>query len=121
MPRSGVPLRQRLPIHVGPIRQPGKGSGRHLVGRTQGAVLGQPGRRATVKTELIHRRARLTRKAATSALFDYIESWHNTRRRHSTLGDLSPATYESTHATPRTNNANQPHTNPVRRTESTPM
>ncbi|WP_238177003.1 IS3 family transposase [Kribbella sp. VKM Ac-2566] len=54
---------------------------------------------ATVKTELIHRRAWPTRKAATSALFDYIEGWYNTRRRHSTLAYLSPATFESTHAT----------------------
>jgi transposase InsO family protein len=51
---------------------------------------------ATVKTELIHRRAWPTRKAATSAIFDYIEGWYNTRRRHSTLGYLSPAHYEST-------------------------
>lgn len=53
---------------------------------------------ATVKTELIHRRAWPTREAATSALFNYIEGWYNTRRRQSTLGYLSPATYESTHA-----------------------
>jgi transposase InsO family protein len=39
---------------------------------------------ATIKTELIHRRAWPTRKAATSAIFDYIEGWYNTRRRHST-------------------------------------
>jgi putative transposase len=54
---------------------------------------------ATLKTELIHRRTWPTRKAATSAIFDYIEGWYNTRRRHSTLGYLSPATFESTHAT----------------------
>jgi transposase InsO family protein len=51
---------------------------------------------ATVKTELIHRSTWPTRKAATSAIFDYIEGWYNTRRRHSTLGYLSPAQYEST-------------------------
>jgi transposase InsO family protein len=51
---------------------------------------------ATMKTELIHRRAWPTRKATTSAIFDYIEGWYNTRRRHSTLGYLSPAHYEST-------------------------
>jgi transposase InsO family protein len=51
---------------------------------------------STVKTELIHRRAWPTRKAASSAIFDYIEGWYNTRRRHSTLGYLSPAQYEST-------------------------
>jgi transposase InsO family protein len=51
---------------------------------------------ATIKTELIHRRTWPTRKAAISAIFDYIEGWYNTRRRHSTLGYLSPAQYEST-------------------------
>jgi transposase InsO family protein len=51
---------------------------------------------ATAKTELIHRRTWPTRKVATSAIFDYIEGWYNTRRRHSTLGYLSPAQYEST-------------------------
>lgn len=51
---------------------------------------------ATVKTELIHRRTWPTRKAAISAIFDYIEGWYNTRRRHSTLGYLSPTQYEST-------------------------
>jgi transposase InsO family protein len=51
---------------------------------------------ATVKTELIHRHTWPTRRAATSAIFDYIEGWYNTRRRHSTLGYLSPAQYEST-------------------------
>ena len=50
---------------------------------------------STVKTELIHRRTWQTRKAATSAIFDYIEGWYNTRRRHSTLGYLSPTQYEA--------------------------
>jgi transposase InsO family protein len=31
-----------------------------------------------------------------AAIFDYIEGWYNTRRRHSALGYLSPATYEAT-------------------------
>ncbi|WP_344222745.1 IS3 family transposase, partial [Kribbella sancticallisti] len=51
---------------------------------------------STIKIELIHRRPWPTRKAATSAIFDYIEGWYNTRRRHSTLGYLSPTQYEST-------------------------
>jgi transposase InsO family protein len=54
---------------------------------------------ATLKTELLHRRAWPTHKAATSAIFGYIEGWYNTRRRHSTLGYLSPATFEATYAT----------------------
>jgi transposase InsO family protein len=55
---------------------------------------------ATLKTELIHRRPWPTHKGATSAIFDYIEGWYNTRRRHSTLGYLSPTAYEKTLTTP---------------------
>jgi transposase InsO family protein len=33
---------------------------------------------------------------AHKAIFEYIEGWYNTRRRHSSLGYLSPATYEAT-------------------------
>ncbi|MFI5736371.1 IS3 family transposase [Kribbella sp. NPDC051587] len=54
---------------------------------------------ATVKAELIHRHTWPTHKAVTSAIFGYIEGWYNTRRRHSTLGYLSPAAFEATHAT----------------------
>ena len=49
---------------------------------------------ATLKTELIHRQAWPTRKAARQATFEYNEGWYNTRRRHSSLGYLSPAAYE---------------------------
>jgi transposase InsO family protein len=40
-----------------------------------------------------------THQSATHAIFEYIESDYNLRRRHSTLGQLSPAAYEAT-ATP---------------------
>jgi transposase InsO family protein len=50
---------------------------------------------ATIKTELLHRQPWPTRAAAHRAIFDYIEGWYNTRRRHSTLGYLSPAAYEN--------------------------
>jgi transposase InsO family protein len=36
-----------------------------------------------------------TRSAARTAIFDYIETWYNRRRRHSTLGYVSPMQYES--------------------------
>jgi len=36
-----------------------------------------------------------TRTAARAAVFDYIEIWYNRQRRHSTLGYLSPETFES--------------------------
>lgn len=36
-----------------------------------------------------------TRAAARAAIFDYIEVWYNRKRRHSTLGYISPEQYES--------------------------
>jgi transposase InsO family protein len=51
---------------------------------------------ATIKTELLHRQPWPTHTAARQAVFEYIEGWYNTRRRHSTLGYLSPAAYEAT-------------------------
>ncbi|BFU47405.1 IS3 family transposase [Krasilnikovia sp. MM14-A1004] len=50
---------------------------------------------ATIKTELLHRQPWPTHTAARQAIFEYVEGWYNTRRRHSTLGYLSPAEYEA--------------------------
>jgi transposase InsO family protein len=52
---------------------------------------------ATLKIELLHRQRWPTRQAAQSAIFDYVEGWYNRRRRHSTLGYLSPADFETQH------------------------
>ena len=38
-----------------------------------------------------------TRGAARSAIFAFVEAWYSPRRRHSTLGYLSPAAYEEVH------------------------
>ena len=38
----------------------------------------------------------IRRRTWPTAIFDYSEGWYDTRRRHSTLGYLSPAQYEST-------------------------
>jgi putative transposase len=50
---------------------------------------------ATLKKELVHRRSWPTRRELTSEVFEYIEGFYNPRRRHSTLGMLSPADYET--------------------------
>jgi putative transposase len=50
---------------------------------------------STLKTELIDRRSWPTRDDARRAIFDYIEGWYNTHRRHSALGYHSPAHYEN--------------------------
>jgi transposase InsO family protein len=49
---------------------------------------------STLKRELIHRHSWPNRQAARTAIFEYIEGFYNTRRRHSALGHLSPSEYE---------------------------
>jgi putative transposase len=49
---------------------------------------------ATIKKELVHRQPWPSRRDLSSAVFDYIESFYNRTRRHSTLGYLSPEEYE---------------------------
>lgn len=51
---------------------------------------------ATLKTELVADVRWATRAEASAALFRYIEMWYNRRRRHSSLGYLSPADFERT-------------------------
>ena len=48
----------------------------------------------TLKSELIDRRSWPTKAEARHAVFEFIETFYNRRRRHSTLGYLSPAEYE---------------------------
>lgn len=50
---------------------------------------------STLKHELIYRRRFATRDDATTAIFDYIESFYNRTRLHSALGFKSPLAYES--------------------------
>lgn len=50
---------------------------------------------STLKNELIHRCQFTTRAEATTAIFDYIETFYNRRRMHSALGYKSPLDYES--------------------------
>lgn len=49
---------------------------------------------ATLETELIDRSSWRTRADARLAVFDYIEAFYNPRRRHSSIGNLSPAEFE---------------------------
>jgi putative transposase len=48
-----------------------------------------------MQVELFNRRRWKTRIELASAIHDYIEHFHNTRRRHSALGMLTPAEAEA--------------------------
>ena len=51
---------------------------------------------ASLKKELIHGADFATRAEARAAIVEYIEVFYNTKRRHSSLGYVSPAEYERT-------------------------
>ena len=48
----------------------------------------------SMKTEKLYRETYRTRSEAKAAVFDYIEGFYNPHRRHSTLGNISPAAFE---------------------------
>jgi putative transposase len=50
---------------------------------------------ATLEWEVLMQNDFHTRHEARHAIFEYIERWYNPKRRHSTLGYLSPAQYEA--------------------------
>jgi len=56
---------------------------------------------ATIKKELIHTRPWPTLAHLRAAVFEYIESYYNRRRRHSTIGYDTPIEYEAKHALTR--------------------
>ena len=49
---------------------------------------------ARVQVELLNRRRWRTRLELSTALFEYLEIFHNRQRRHSALGMISPVEYE---------------------------
>jgi transposase InsO family protein len=51
---------------------------------------------ASLKKELVHGADFATRAEARAAIVEYIEVFYNTKRRHSSLGYVSPAEYEQT-------------------------
>ena len=49
---------------------------------------------STLKAELVSRLEFPSRQAAKTAIFEYLETFYNTRRLHSALGYMSPADFE---------------------------
>jgi putative transposase len=56
---------------------------------------------ATLDRELQHRRFK-SQQDARLAIFEWIEGWYNSHRRHSALGRISPNNFERRHATLQT-------------------
>jgi putative transposase len=52
---------------------------------------------ARMQVELLNRRRWKTRVELATAIHNYIEIWHNTRRRHSALQMLTPTEFENQH------------------------
>ena len=50
------------------------------------------------EAELLARTSLSTHAEARAAVFDFVEGWYNTRRRHSALGYVSPLEFERLHA-----------------------
>jgi len=55
---------------------------------------------ASLKKELVHHHDYHTREEAQTSIFEYIEVFYNRQRRHSTLGFMSPAEFESSQEQP---------------------
>ena len=49
----------------------------------------------TMKTEMVYHKVFRTKKSAGLAVFEYIEIWYNRKRRHPTLGFLTPVEFEN--------------------------
>ena len=49
---------------------------------------------SSLKTERTARKVYRTREQARADVFDYIERFYNSKRRHSTLGYVSPIQFE---------------------------
>ncbi|PIC55974.1 hypothetical protein CSV80_16940 [Sporosarcina sp. P12(2017)] len=65
---------------------------------------------ATIKKELIYRKKFKTRKEAETAVLDYIISFYNEQRSHSTLDYVSPSLFESIYKETEGRNTQKPLT-----------
>jgi len=52
---------------------------------------------STMQRELLDTRRWTTKEQLSAAIFEWIEAWYNPRRRHTSLGMLSPIEYEALH------------------------
>jgi hypothetical protein len=76
---------------------------------------------ATLECELIDRRVWKTHAEARLAIFTWIESWYNPRRRHSGIGQMSPIHFEKQHAIKKEKPNPQPNQEPNQTTTLAPQ
>jgi transposase InsO family protein len=57
---------------------------------------------STMQRELLDTQRWQTQEELAAAIFEWIEAWYNPRRRHTSLGDLSPVEFEALHTTTET-------------------
>ena len=57
---------------------------------------------STMQRELLDTRRWTSQEQLASAIFEWIEAWYNPRRRHTSLGMLSPVEFEALHTTAET-------------------
>jgi putative transposase len=50
---------------------------------------------STLQRELLDEHRWVTRRQLALAVFEWIEAWYNPKRRHSSIGSVSPVDYES--------------------------
>jgi len=50
---------------------------------------------STLQRELLDQHHWTTRRQLALAVFEWIEAWYNPRRRHSSIDNLSPITFET--------------------------
>jgi putative transposase len=67
---------------------------------------------ATLECELLDRRHFRTQVEARMAVFEFIEGWYNSQRRHSALDYLSPINYERSHYSEQSSASLPPSTQP---------
>ncbi len=53
---------------------------------------------SSMQRELLDRRSWPSKQVLASAMFEWTAGWYNTRRRHSSIGMLSPHEFETLHA-----------------------
>ncbi|MER7810405.1 integrase core domain-containing protein [Streptomyces sp900116325] len=85
-------------MHQPAIRRPGRQVRRSTVGGRTGQCWDNALAEsffATIKRELLGTKPWPSRALARTAIFDFIESWYNLHRLHSSLGYRSPADYET--------------------------